>query len=178
MAEKSTIARPYAQAVFELAKGSGDYKQWSNILQLAALIVVDPMMGKYIDNPHVSKETLSKLLIDVFGNQIHENGKNFLQVLVDNKRLAVLPEIAAIYEQLRAEAEKRIDAEVISAFPLSDAQKQNITAGLKKRLGREINLIAKVDASLIGGAIVRAGDMVIDGSVTGHLDKLAFALAH
>lgn len=178
MAEKSTIARPYAQAVFELARAGGDYKQWSNLLQLAALVVVDPAMSKYIDNPHVSKETLAKLLIDIFGNQINDAGKNFLQVLVDNKRLTVLPEIAVLFEQLRAEAEKRIDAEVISAFPLSEAQRQAISAGLKKRLGREINLVAKVDAALIGGAVVRAGDMVIDGSVTGHLEKLAYALAH
>ena len=178
MAEKSTIARPYAQAVFDLAKASGDYKQWSNLLELAVMVVVDPVMSKYIDNPQVSKEALTKLLIDLFGKQISDAGKNFLQILVENKRLAVLPEIAVIFEQLRAEAEKRIDAEVISAFPLSPAQQQAISAGLKKRLGREINLVAKVDAALIGGAIVRAGDMVIDGSVTGHLDKLAYALAH
>ncbi len=178
MAEKSTIARPYAQAVFDLAQAAGEYTQWSNLLQLAAMVVVDPTVHKYIDNPQVSKEMLAKLLIELFDKQISEAGKNFLLVLVDNKRLNVVPEIAVIYEQLRAEAEKRIDAEVISAFPLSAAQQQAISAGLKKRLGREVNLVTKVDAALIGGAIVRAGDMVIDGSITGHLDKLAFALAH
>lgn len=178
MAEKSTIARPYAQAVFDLARAAGDFQQWTNLLQLAAMVVVDPALRKYIDNPRVSKENLAKLLIDVVGGKLHDTGKNFLRLLVENKRLTVLPEIATIYEKLRAEAEKRIDAEVISAFALSATQQAAISAGLKKRLGRDINLVASVDANLIGGAIVRAGDMVIDGSITGQLDKLAFALAH
>ncbi|MBI3561094.1 MAG: F0F1 ATP synthase subunit delta [Gammaproteobacteria bacterium] len=178
MAEKSTIARPYAQAVFELAKASGDYTPWTRLLQRAARVVVDPALSKYIDNPLVSKDTLAALLLEVLAEQLIPQGKSFLQVLVENKRLAVVPEIAVIFEQLRADAERRIDAEVISAFPLSPAQQQVISAGLKKRLGREVNLVAKVDAALIGGAVVRAGDMVIDGSVTGQLEKLAYALAH
>ena len=178
MAEKSTIARPYAQAVFELARTGRDYQTWSTMLQFAAVVTQDPAMAKYIDNPQVSKTTLAQLLIEVCGNTVNEQGKNFLQVLIDNKRLTVLAEISKIFEQLRAQAESRMDAEVISAFPLSDAQRQTISAGLKKRLGRDVNLVAKVDTALIGGAIIRAGDMVIDGSVTGHLEKLAYALAH
>jgi F-type H+-transporting ATPase subunit delta len=178
MAEKSTIARPYAQAVFELARASRDYQSWSTLLQFAAAVTQNPAMTKYIDNPRVPKATLAQLLIEVCGTTVNEHGKNFLQVLIDNKRLSVLPEIAEIFEQLRAQAESRMDAEVVSAFPLSEAQRQGISAGLKKRLGREINLVAKVDSALIGGAIIRAGDMVIDGSVTGHLEKLAYALAH
>ena len=126
----------------------------------------------------MTRETLSKLFINVCSDQLTDLGKNFIKVLIDNHRLDVLPEIAMLYEQHRAEAERTIDAEVISAFPLSDAQQAMLADKLKQRLGRSVNLIAKVDANLLGGAIVRAGDLVIDGSVNGQIDKLAQALMH
>lgn len=178
MAEKSTIARPYAVAAFELAKEQNDLARWSDMLGFAAVVVVDEAMQEYINNPKVGSDMLARLMVEVCGDQLNELGKNFLKVLVENKRLSVLPEIVSLYNQLRADAEKTIEAEVISAFPLSDAQQASLQEGLKRRLGREVSLSSKIDENLIGGAIVRAGDLVIDGSVSGQLDKLATTLMH
>jgi len=178
MAEKSTIARPYAYAAFELAQEQGDLAIWSHMLQFAAIVARDETMAQFIGNPHVAQDRLERLFIDICGDELNELGKNFLKVLIDNRRLDVLPEIAVLYEELRAEAERTIEAEVISAFPLSEAQQAELAAGLKKRLGRDVHLVAKVDANLLGGAIVRAGDLVIDGSVSGQIDKLATAMMH
>ena len=176
MAEKSTIARPYAQAAFDLAQEHGDLKSWSEMLELCAMIVSDEQVSRLIGNPEVSQDSLVELILNVAGDRLDTVGANFIRVLAANGRLNVLPEIATLYEQHRAEAERYIDAEVISAFPMSDAQQQALVEGLKKRLGREVRLTASTDESLIGGAIVRAGDLVIDGSVTGHLNKLAQTL--
>ena len=155
MAEKSTIARPYAQAAFELAQQQDDLKKWSEMLQLIALIISDPSITKYIDNPEVDDASLGKLLLSICGEQLNESGKNFLRVLIENKRLLVAPEIVALFEQHRAEAERTIEAEVISAFPLSEEQQRLLADKLKKRLGRVVHLATKVDSSLVGGAIVQ-----------------------
>ena len=176
MAEKSTIARPYAQAAFDLAQEKDELKTWSDMLQLCAMIVRDEQVSRLIGNPGVSKDDLVELILKVAGDRLNAVVRNFIRVLANNGRLNVLSEIAELYEQHRADAERRVDAEVISAFPLSDAQQQALAASLKKRLGREVRLTASTDESLIGGAIVRAGDLVIDGSVSGHLNKLAQAL--
>ncbi len=176
MAEKSTIARPYAQAAFELAQDKNDLSAWSEMLALGAMIVSDEQLTRLIDNPEVSKDALLEVILKVAGDRLDTVGRNFIRVLADNGRLNVLPEIALLYEQHRAEAERYVDAEVISAFPLSDAQQQTLVDSLKKKLGREIRLTTSIDESLIGGAVVRAGDLVIDGSITGHLNKLAQTL--
>ncbi|MBI1424036.1 MAG: F0F1 ATP synthase subunit delta [Gammaproteobacteria bacterium] len=178
MAEKSTVARPYALAAFELAKEKNELAKWSEMLQFTALVASDETMQQYIGNPHVSRESLGKLFFSICEGQLTDLGKNFIKVLIDNRRLDILPQIAMLYEYHRAEAERTIDAEVISAFPLSDAQQNLLADKLKQRLGRSVNLIAKVDPNLLGGAIVRAGDLVIDGSVNGQVDKLAQALMH
>ena len=115
-------------------------------------------------------------MTDVAGDNINDMGKNFLNVLAENGRLNVLAEIAELYEQHRAEAEKTVEAEVTSAFPLSDAQKQQLIDALKNRLGRDVSLVTKTDENIIGGAIVRAGDLVIDGSVSSQLEKLGNSL--
>jgi F-type H+-transporting ATPase subunit delta len=173
MAEKNTIARPYAQAAFEIAQADNDLKQWSDMLQLLAAVVSDDLMQSIIGNASIEINKVVDILLGVSGDQLTDKGKNFVKVLAESRRLTVLPEIAALYEAQRAEAEKTIEAEVASAFPLSDAQQQQIAAALKKRLGREVNLVARTDESIVGGAIVRAGDLVIDGSITGQLEKLA-----
>jgi len=178
MAEKSTVARPYALAAFELAKEKDELAKWSEMLQFAAMVAVDETMQQYIGNPKVSRDALGKLFLGICEGQMTDMGSNFIKVLIDNHRLDVLPEIAMLYEQHRAEAERTVDAEVISAFPLSEAQQNLLAEKLKQRLGRSVNLIAKVDPNLLGGAIVRAGDLVIDGSVNGQVDKLANALMH
>jgi len=177
MAEITTIARPYAQAVFDLAKESGELKPWSDMLQLAATVVTHEQVAPLLDSPQLAKAQRGQLVIDICGDSLNDGGKNLINVLADNGRLGILPEIAALYEVERAAAENRVVAEVASATPLSDSQKQVIAAALKKRLGRDVALECTVDETLLGGAVVRAGDMVIDGSVIAKLHKLGTALA-
>ena len=178
MAEYSTVARPYAQAVFELAREQDRLAQWSEMLQLLAMVVTDRNVRQLIGNPRVDKTQLMGLIVDVCGTRLDDNAKNFLAVLLENGRLNLLPYIAEQYEAYRAEEEKVVQAEMISAFPVSAEQQKKIAAALKARLGREVSLECKTDQSLVGGAVIRAGDMVIDGSVTGHLHRFANALSH
>ena len=178
MAEKSTIARPYAQAAFEIASDSGNLKGWSEMLQLLSMVAADELMQDIISNPAIERDKVVDVILGVCGDGLNEAGKSFVNVLAENNRLNVMSEIAVLFEKQRAEAEKTVHAEVISAFPLSDAQKQNLIDALKKRLGKEVTLVTSIDASIVGGAIVRAGDLVIDGSVSGQLEKLATALMH
>lgn len=178
MAEKSTIARPYAQAAFSLAESAGDLKKWSEMLQLIATVASDDVMQNIIGNPDVSRAELTDIILDVCGKNLDELGQNFVRVLADNKRLDVATEIAELYEAKRAEAEKTVEAEVTSAFPLSDAVKDKIIVSLKQKLGREVKLVTRTDENMIGGAVIRAGDLVIDASVTGQLEQLAYSLSH
>ena len=178
MAEKSTIARPYAQAAFDLAQESGELKKWSEMLQLIAAITSDALMQDMISNPSIEREKVLDIIFGVCADKLNDMGKNFVKVLAENDRLNVVSEIAERYEDHRAEAEKTVEAEVTSAFPLSDSQIQQVTDALKKRLGREVNLVTRIDSSIVGGAVIRAGDMVIDGSVSGQLEKLATTLMH
>jgi len=176
MAEKSTIARPYAQAAFDIANEKGDLKSWSEMLQLVAAVSSDALMQDMIGNPSVEREAIIDTINSVCADKLNDAGKNFVRVLVENDRLNVVNEIAEHYELHRAEAEKTVEAEVASAFPLSKVQIKQITDALKKRLGREVNLVTKIDDAIVGGAVIRAGDLVIDGSVSGQLEKLATTL--
>ena len=173
MAEKNTIARPYAQAAFNIAQADGDLKGWSDMLKLLSLVASDDLMQSVIGNSCIETEKVSETMIGACGETLNDKGKNFVRVMAENRRLNVLPEVAVLFEASRAEAEKTVEAEVASAFPLTDAQKNQIVEALKKRLGRDVSLKTRVDESIIGGAVVRAGDLVIDGSVTGQLEKLA-----
>lgn len=177
MAEKSTIARPYAEAVFETAKASGELKQWSALLQAAALITADADMQNIIGNTSVNKEQLAQLIIDVAADVMTDQGRNLIRLLSENRRLNVVAEICEQFETLKAEAEKTVEAEIVSAQEVSAAQQTLIADKLKARLGREVTLKCTVDESLMGGAIIKAGDMVIDGSVSGQLNKLSVELA-
>lgn len=178
MAEQSTIARPYAQAIFEQAAETKQLAQWSDKLALASAVAQDSGMQSVIGNPRVSNTQLVDLFLGVCGDKFDDTAKNMVKLLVENGRLSVLPEIAALYEEYRADAEKTVQAEVISAFPVTSAQQTSIKKALKARLGREVELVCTTDNSLVGGAIIRAGDMVIDGSVTAQLQKLTHALTH
>lgn len=177
MAELTTVARPYAQAVFERASDANSRDSWSDMLQLASAVTLDENMSAVIANAKYTREQVAELIIDICGDKLNDEGKNLVRLLSENKRLTLLPEIAALFEILKAEAESSIDAEMVSAFPVSDAQQEKIAASLKQRLGREVTLKCTTDESLIGGAIIRAGDMVIDGSVRGKLDKLASTMS-
>jgi len=177
MAEKSTIARPYAEAVFQLADANGQLKQWSAMLQTIAMIAADADIQSIIGNTSVNKEQVAQLVIDVAGDVMTDAGRNLVKLLTENRRLDVLAEITEQFETLKAEAEKTVEAQVVSAQEVSAAQQKMIAEKLKARLGREVSLTCTVDESLMGGAIIKAGDMVIDGSVSGQLNKLSVELA-
>ena len=176
MAENTTIARPYAQAIFALAQEKGDLAKWSEMLQFAAAVAADADMITLIDSPRYESEQIAQLFIEVCGDKLDDDGKNMIRVLASNDRLAVLPEVADLYEAERANVEGTVVAEVISAVKLNKAQQDNIAKALSKRLGREVTLECSIDETIVGGAVIRAGDVVIDGSVTGKLKKLAHAM--
>jgi F-type H+-transporting ATPase subunit delta len=178
MAELTTIARPYAQAIFELAQSEGTLAQWSDMLALAAAVAGDPQIVALIDSPQLTEAQLSELVTGICGDRLDAHGRNVIRLLAENHRLAVLPEIARLYEQRRSQAEGAVHAELISAFAPTAEQQKAVIEALKKRLGRDIQLQCSVDAALLGGAVVRAGDLVIDGSVRGRLARLGTALSH
>ena len=177
MAERLTIARPYAKAVFQLASAGKRLPQWSTALQVASAVVADPRVRALLGNPNVSSEQLVGLISGVGGKQFDDQARNFISTLAANRRLGFLPEIAARFEQLRAEAERTVEVTVSSATALSSEQQQRYTAALRARLGREVHLHCELDPGVLGGAIVRAGDLVIDGSVRAGLIQLAGAIA-
>ena len=177
MAERITIARPYAKAVFMLAFGQQRLPQWSEALRVTASVVADLRVKALLGNPGISAEQLVGLITGIGGASLDEQGKNFIATLAANKRLGFLPAIAARYEQLRADAERTVEVTVTSAVALSDAQREHYTQAMRKRLNREVRLHSNLDPSLLGGAVVQADDLVIDGSVRAGLTQLAGAIA-
>lgn len=178
MAEDETLGRPYARAVFELARDAGALPEWSGRLAAAAQVVEDPQFRELIDNPRLTVADVAQILLDILGDRLDEAARNLIRVLADNHRLAVLPTLATLYEEYRAEAEGTVEAQLISAFPVEEEERQRIARALKTRLGREIHLECAIDERLLGGAVVRAGDLVIDGSVRGKLEQLGISLSH
>lgn len=178
MAEKMTVARPYARAVFEIARESDTLAGWSEFLDRGSLAVADSRIQALIGNPAVTRDALAELFIELCGDLAGADGANFLRLLADNGRMAWLPEISAEYELLRAEAENVVDVQLTSAVELDEAQRDSFASSLRKRLGREVRLHCDTDAKLLGGAIIRAGDLVIDGSLFGRLERLAGAVTH
>ena len=176
MADKSTIARPYAKAAFEEARDRKLLGPWSEALRTAAAVVGDPRVEALLGNPRVTPDELAKLVSEIAGPQLDEQGRNFVRTLADNRRLALLPEISTLFEELKGEAEGVIDVTVTSAAPLEDSQRGKLTAALEKRLGRSVRLQCATDPALIGGAVLRAGDLVIDGSLRGRLERIAYEL--
>ena len=176
MADRATIARPYARAAFAHAQAAKDLAGWSSLLGAAAMAAADPRVSRLIGNPHVTGDELVELLGGLSKQAAGEGGRNFLKVLAENRRLALLPEIAAQFEALRAEFENVVDVDVIAAREIAAPQEKKLAAALAKRLGREVRMHTRIDGSLLGGAIVRAGDLVIDGSLKGRLERLGSAL--
>ncbi|MBI1731185.1 MAG: F0F1 ATP synthase subunit delta [Gammaproteobacteria bacterium] len=169
MRETATLARPYARAAFEQARSEGKLREWSDQLALLSVIAADPLMRRVIRNPRISAQQLAGLVADLIPGRFTPTGRNFVGLLVDAGRLDVAPEIRRQFEQRRLLAESRADVEVIAAFELDDEQRNRIRDLMQRRLGREVTLSATVDQSLIGGAIIRTGDYVIDASVRGRL---------
>jgi F-type H+-transporting ATPase subunit delta len=175
MADLTTIARPYARALFDLARPE-DRAGWSEMLTLLATIVTDETLRPVLADPALSRTQKADLVLDICGDQLSTEAYNVVRLLADNKRLEALPEIAEVYETLRAEAEKTLVADLISAFEISKQQRKQIAVALSNRLKRKVELNCQVDESLLGGTIIRAGDLVIDGSARSHLNKLAVNL--
>ncbi|MCB1830702.1 MAG: F0F1 ATP synthase subunit delta [Chromatiaceae bacterium] len=171
--DTSTIARPYAEAVFSRASESGKLDSWTDQLSLLAGLVSDPSLHRIIADPLFGRVKLTELLIEICGEQLDEEGRNLLKLLVQNNRLPVVPEIVAAFQKLKDESQQVLKVHVTSAFVLKPAQEKNIADALKARFGREIIITSEKDPELIGGVHIRAGDTVIDGSVSGRLQQLA-----
>jgi F-type H+-transporting ATPase subunit delta len=176
MSELSTLARPYAEAVFRLAQGEKDLAGWSARLQSLALIAADAQVARLVADPAMAAERVAGLLIEVAGADLGERGANFVKVLAENDRLSLLPEISCQFETLKANAEGTLEAIISSAQELSQAQIDDLVAGLKAKFKRAVNVQVTVDPDLIGGAVIAIGDQVIDGSVKGRLQRMAFSL--
>jgi F-type H+-transporting ATPase subunit delta len=176
VAERATIARPYAKAAFEYARDAKALAEWSRGLKAAAEIVADPRVAALTKSPQWSAADVVSLITDVAGDKLDPAMQNFVRVLAENHRLLLLPEIAAHYEALRSAVENTVDVEVISAVPLDAAQADKLERALSTRLKRRVRMQNSVDAELLGGAVVRAGDLVIDGSLKGRLQRLATEL--
>jgi F-type H+-transporting ATPase subunit delta len=177
MADLSTLARPYAKAAFELARDGGRFKEWGDALGSLAAAVKSPELSGLIGHPALFKGDLAEALAKAMGETLGSEGAALVKLLVDNKRLPAAPFIAEQYEALRAEAESRVDVEITSAAPVESAQQEQLATAVGKRLARQVVVSWKTDESLIGGAVIRAGDLVIDGSVKGELERLRTALA-
>lgn len=174
MSEALTMARPYARAAFSHAQEAGRQDHWLDALRFAAVVAADPRVAELISHPQFSSDQATALLsIDGADPEVGR----FIALLASNHRLGLLPEIAGLYEQLRAEAAKVVRARVVSATAMPQAELDSIRAALMRRFGRQVEIETSVDESLIGGALIDAGDVVIDGSLRGKLDRLQSALA-
>lgn len=177
MSEAITTARPYAQAAFDEAQKLSDLKGWSEVLQSLAEAVLNSELRSVISSPRVAKTKLADLLGEVLGGKLKPQQLNLIKVLAENQRLLVAPEISALFETLKAEAEKTVNVVVESAFELSADQQEKIAVSLKKRMAREVKLVCSVNKELLGGVVIRAGDKVIDGSARTRLGEMTNALA-
>lgn len=176
MAELSTLARPYAKAAFEYAVAAGDLAGWSAQLALAAGVAASDKMVKVLSSPALTSAQQATTFVEVCGDELSDKVKNFVKVLAENKRLGLLPHISALFEEFKANREKSVDVEVASVFELGDDIKQALAGKLATVLDREVNISTTIDKDLIGGVVIRAADVVIDGSVRGRLAKLAEAM--
>lgn len=181
MSENVTIARPYAKAIFNHALASKQLAAWSIVLQDLAQAVLDPRASRFICNPDSVVELQSELLLSVLAKSTHgikmDHMINLVHMLAENRRLLVLPDICAQFEVLRADQEKTLTVQVSSFTALTEEQEQHLVQSLSQRLQRQVMLDVNIDKSLLGGAVLRAGDLVIDGSVRGKLTKLGATLA-
>jgi len=178
VSELITAARPYARAVFASATEHNSMDGWNNMLNFCSALAQDTKMQRMLANPGLNLQEKAGLFNDVCGDQLNDHGRNFIKTLAENDRLVLLPEINLLFQEYRARSEGVIEAELIAALEVGESQLKAIEASLSERLGKKVTLTSRIDESLIGGAIIQAGDMVIDGSIRGHLDKLANTLVN
>ena len=173
MQEKLTIARPYASAAFSYAQQTQQVAEWSNMLNALAQVVEHPDMRPLIGHPRVAKSELSDLFKSALGSLLDAKRENFLQVLLDAGRIKLAPEIAELFEREKTKAQGVVDVTMVSAYPTEPNEESKIAAAVKSRTGKECEIRTEVDESLIGGAVIRVGDSVIDISLKGRLQALA-----
>jgi len=176
MAEYTTSARPYARAVYALATETSSVESWGEALALMAAVAADASMQEILDKPQLSKEQKGEIMLKVLSDKLNQQQQNLVRLMAENGRLRALPEVAHQFDIYRAEAEGKVDAEVISAFALTSEQERAITEMLKSKLGRDVSITTSTDESLIGGVVIKAGDTIIDGSLKSQLESLAITL--
>jgi len=172
MAERATIARPYAKAAFAYARENGRVADWARWLGTARQVVSSDDYARLAQSPGIHTSQLVELIESICGSDLDANGRAFLALLAENQRVDYLPEIAEHFDALVADDQNVAEVEVVSAVALDDAQQQRLAAAMRKRLRRDVRLSCKVDPALIGGAVVRSGDLLIDGSLKGKLERL------
>lgn len=177
MAEMQTLARPYARAVFELGRDQATLARWSTELSAIAAVVADPGVAAVIGHPALSRAALADLMASALGSTLSAEALSFLAVLIDNRRLMLAPFVAERFEVLRHDHERTVDVDITTATEVVDAQRTELTNAIARKLDRKVTVSWATDESLIAGAVIRAGDTVIDGSVKGELEKLKAALA-
>ena len=173
MAELSTLARPYAKAAFEYAMEAGDLQGWSDSLGTVSSVAKQSSVDQLLSSPSSTASEQAAALTGICGESLSSAGKNFICILSENRRLKLLPQIAHQFEIMKANQEKAIEVDVASAQPLDEEQQEKLTEALSKKLERKVNMQVSLDKSLLGGAVIRAGDTVIDGSIRGRLTNLA-----
>ena len=175
MSELTTVARPYAKAAFDFALEQGALDKWADMLEFAAVVAKDETVASFLSSSATVGKT-AEVFIGVCGDELDDNAKNFVKVLAENERLPALSAVSELYQTFRAEYEKEVEVDVTSAVKLLKAQQTELSKALEQRLQRKIKLNCSVDASMIGGLTIQAGDTVIDGSLRGKLERLAYAL--
>ena len=176
MAELSTLARPYAKAAFEFAADVGDLQGWSESLSTAGAVAEQQAVVKFLSSPSATAAEQAAAVTSICGDALSVTGQNFIAILSENRRLQLLPQISIQFEIMKANREKAVDVDVVSAYELDAGQQQKLSDALGAKLERNINMQVSFDKSLLGGAVIRAGDTVIDGSIRGRLAKLAESL--
>lgn len=176
MAELATLARPYARAVFDHANSTDSLQAWSTGLQLLSVVSQQDKVQRLCGSPSLTAAQQADAVISVTGDELDQKMKNLVRLLAENGRLSLLPEVASQFEQFKANRERTVDVEIDSAFSIDSTTEQRLAAALEKKLDRSVNVNSKLDESLLGGVVIRAGDLVIDGSVRGKLGKLAEAM--
>ncbi len=176
MAEVTTIARPYAEAIYKLAVKKQSLDAWSETLQYLAAVASDERISALDGDPSISIKQLSDLFISICNNELNDESRNFILLMIENGRVGILPQVSESFERLKAQHEGVLDAKIVSAFALNDGQLSNLMASLEKKFKRKLEATVSVDPELIGGVKVEIGDEILDTSVRGKLEAMAIAL--
>jgi F-type H+-transporting ATPase subunit delta len=176
MSEAITIARPYAVAAYRHAKSEDKLDLWSDMLEFMSSVVSDTTLAAIIADPRVESSRLATLMLDICGGRLNTTAENFVRLLVENDKLGLMPDIYMVFNDMKAEESGTINAELIAAYPVNAKFEQAIGAAMKRRLNRDVSFTTNIDKSLIGGVVIRAGDMVIDASIRGQIESLASEL--